>query len=240
MSESTSGTGRREFLGNPSGGERHMRVHPALMAIDGAAVDPALTPSRPPDRPRSRDSRDEGEADVLRRAADGDGAATRRIFDAHVAAVHRHVARILGANDGDVEDVVQQVFLAALEGATRFDARSSVRTWLLGIATRRALDQARGRWRRARWGNVLEWVGLGAAPAAPDRAIERNTAEAMLAALPPGPRAVFVLHEVEGYTLQEISILTGVGISTLHARLKSARKRLDDAIARAAREEMQR
>lgn len=202
------------------------------MAIE-RALEPASTPKRAERETSDADAGASEDVATLRRAGAGDGRATRSLFDAHVAPIHRHVARILGPTDGDVEDVVQQVFLAALEGAARFDGRSSVRTWLLGIATRRALDQARARWRRSRWGSVLEWVGLGAAPAAPDRAIERSAAEAMVDALPPGPRTVFVLHEVEGYTLQEISDMTGVGISTLHARLKSARKRLDDAIAKA-------
>lgn len=214
-----------------------MDVHQAALAIQGA-VEPTLTSNGA----MKRDARAVGASEtddvaLLKRAGAGDGRATRLLFDAHVSTIHRHVARILGPTDGDVEDVVQQVFLAALEGATRFDGRSSVRTWLLGIATRRALDQARARWRRSRWGAVLEWVGLGAAPAAPDRSVERSAAEAMLDALPPGPRTVFVLHEVEGYTLQEISSMTGVGISTLHARLKSARKRLDAAIAQGEAQE---
>ena len=55
----------------------------------------------------------------------------------------------------------------------------------------------------------------------------RDQAEALLQVLTPDQRTVFVLKEVEGHTLQEIADLTGVGISTLHARLQAARKRLD-------------
>lgn len=171
---------------------------------------------------------------LLARAAARDEAAVRRIYREHVARVHRHVARILGQGDGDVEDVVQQVFLAALDGAAQFDGRSSLGTWLLGIATRRALDHTRSRWRRARWQRVGELVGLGRPAGRPDHDhAARSEAEHALAQLEPNVRLVFVLHEVEGHTLAEIREMTDTPVSTLHARLMVARKRLD-AIVRPA------
>ena len=169
------------------------------------------------------------ERELLARAVQGDEAAVRDLFRRHVEKLYRHAARILGADDADVEDVVQQAFLAALAGGANFDGRSSVATWLFGITTRRALDAARSRWRRQRWTRVAEGLGLSpqAAPA-PDRGMElRSEAEAMLAGLVPDQRLVFLLHDVEGYTFAEISAVTGIGISSLHARLASARKKLD-------------
>ena len=171
--------------------------------------------------------------ELLRRASDGDEAAVRQLFRAHVPRIHRTVARILGPSDPDVEDVVQKVFLAALNGAERFDGRARVSTWLVGIATRRALDEARSRWRRGRWQRIGERVGLGRAPARADHAQDAlDEAHAALVELTPDQRTAFVLYEVEGYTLKEISEMTGAGISTLHARLKAARKRLDAVIGR--------
>lgn len=169
---------------------------------------------------------------VLTRAAAGDDAAVRRLYRDHVDRVFRTVARILGSDDADVEDVVQQTFLAALDGAERFDGRSKVSTWLIGIATRRALDQSRDRWRRSRWQRVGEMVGLGRAAGRPDDLHDsRSLAEWALAKLTPEQRTVFVLHEVEGHTLAEIGAMTSTGISTLHARLVAGRKRLDAALA---------
>lgn len=181
----------------------------------------------PPPVPRAALPAEEGKA-LLLRAAGREEAAVRRIYREHVARVHRHVARILGQGDGDVEDVVQQVFLAALDGAAQFDGRSSLGTWLLGIATRRALDHTRARWRRSRWQRVGERVGLGRPAGRPDHDhAARSEAEDALAQLEPNVRLVFVLHEVEGHTLAEIRDLTKTPISTLHARLMVARKRLD-------------
>lgn len=169
---------------------------------------------------------------LLQQAGDGQEAAVRWLFRTHLNRVHRTVSRILGADDPDVEDVVQQVFLAAIKGAPRFDGRSKVSTWITGIATRRALDQARSRYRRNRWKSVTESVGIGRAAGRPDtqhHAIKE--ARAALEGLTPDQCSVFVLYAVEGYTFKEIQQMTGVGISTLHARLKAARKRLDSIVS---------
>lgn len=166
--------------------------------------------------------------EMLLEAARGDERAARELFHAHASRLKRQVARILGSDDPDVDDVVQQVFLAALAGAERFDGRSSLSTWLFGIATRRSLDAARARWRRQRWAKLAERVGLGSAFSQPDQSLYVvSEAEAMLGNLSPDQRMVFILHDVEGYTFAEISGLCGVGISTLHGRLQAARTRIE-------------
>jgi RNA polymerase sigma-70 factor (ECF subfamily) len=139
----------------------------------------------------------------------------------------------LGGDDPDVEDVVQQAFLAALDGASRFDGRSSLSTWLFGITTRRALDSARSRWRRRRWSRLAESVGLGVPSTPPDQRYQAlSDAEHVLAKLAPEQRLVFVMHDVEGYTFAEISGVTGIGISTLHGRLVAARRALERLVRR--------
>lgn len=171
---------------------------------------------------------------LLARAAEGDEVAVRKLYRAHLGKLLRHASRILGATDPDVEDVVQQAFLAALDGAAKFDGRSSVQTWLFGIVTRRALDAARARYRRRRFSRLLASVGMGSAQdivayqPAPDHAYQAaNELERTLSTLSPMQRVVFVLHDIEGYTFAEISGLTDVGISTLHGRLLAARKSID-------------
>lgn len=169
---------------------------------------------------------------TLRDAAAGDEGAVRALYRAHVDRVHRCVARILGSHDGDVEDVVQHTFMAALDGADRFEGSSKVSTWIVGIASKKALDAVRARSRRGRWGKLKEMVGLGRPASRPDARHDSLTqAEAALAALSPEQRTVFVLHQVEGYTFKEISEMTDTGISTLHARLKAARARIDAMVA---------
>ena len=170
----------------------------------------------------------EAERECLLAASAGDERACRQLFRDHVGRVHRRVARILGSTDPDLEDVVQRVFLAALDAAPSFACRSSLSTWLLGIATRKALDEARAKKRRGRFRTLRERVGLGRPEPGPDvRHGVLDEAERALAHLTLEQRTVFVLHAVEGHTFAEIEEMTGVGVSTLHARLKAARKRLD-------------
>ena len=213
--------------GNPALAERLPGVtrDVAMRVLEGGASGGSVGAS---------DRNPEGDDDraVLARAAAGHEPSVRRLYRDHVDRIFRTVARILGSHDSDVEDVVQQTFLAALDGAERFDGRSKVSTWIIGIATRRALDQSRERWRRSRWQRVGEMVGLGRAAARPDDLHDsRALAEWALAKLTPEQRTVFVLHEVEGHTLAEIGTMTSTGISTLHARLVAGRKRLDAALA---------
>ncbi|MGF1468106.1 MAG: RNA polymerase sigma factor [Sandaracinaceae bacterium] len=177
--------------------------------------------------PPAEGGESDDDVDVLRAAAAGDPEATRSLFRRHADRVFRCAVRILGHDDGDVDDVVQQTFLAALDGASSYDGRGRVGTWLVGIATRRALDHARSRWRRGRWARITERVGLGRPAPHPDRHDDVALAEAALGRLTPDQRTVFLLHEVEGYTFGEIREMTGTGISTLHARLQAARRRLD-------------
>ncbi|MFN9810190.1 MAG: RNA polymerase sigma factor [Deltaproteobacteria bacterium] len=175
------------------------------------------------------------ERERLLRAAGGDEDAMRQIYREHADAVFRTACRVLGSSDAELDDVVQHTVLAAIDGAARFDGRSRLSTWLIGSATRRALDHARARHRRGRWARLREGAGLsdGASVARPDAQIEgRSLAERALAELTPDQRVVFVLHQVEGHTLQEIADMTDTGISTLHARLGAARKRLDAFLAR--------
>jgi RNA polymerase sigma-70 factor (ECF subfamily) len=183
-----------------------------------------------PVQPRSsvQSARDE-DRQLLSRAAAGDEQAVRALYRAHVSKLQRQAARVLGTNDPDVEDVVQQAFLAALDGASKFDGRSSVQTWLFGIVTRRALDAARARYRRQRFARFVHTLGFHSESSPPpDTSYQAGVeAQRMLAQLPPLQRTVFVLHDVEGYTFAEISGLIDVGISTLHGRLMAARKRLD-------------
>ncbi|MET0386384.1 MAG: RNA polymerase sigma factor [Polyangiales bacterium] len=186
--------------------------------------------------PHAHDGRDD-DRELLARAAGGDEAAVRKLYRGHLGKLQRHAARILGSTDPDVEDVVQQAFLAALDGAAKFDGRSSVQTWLFGIVTRRALDAARARYRRRRFSRLLSSVGLGNNDQpSPDHAYQAaSEVERTLASLSPLQRAVFVLHDIEGYTFAEISGLTDVGISTLHGRLLAARKCIDEEVEQQSR-----
>ena len=88
-----------------------------------------------------------GERALLERARGGDESAYRELVEVHRRELHAHCYRML-ASVHDAEDAVQEALVRAWRGLSRFEGRSSVRTWLFKIATNTALDAAERRSRR--------------------------------------------------------------------------------------------
>ena len=165
------------------------------------------------------------DTDLLRSAAQGDGAAFHRLVDRHAAGLYR-VARSLSASEHDAEDVLQETFLAAHRGAAGFDGRASVKTWLQRILMRQAA-RAWNRERRSRAALPLDTAdppvhaGGGAV-----RVDQRIDLAAVLETLPPDHRQVLVLREVEQLSYAEIARVLNVPIGTVDSRLHRARREM--------------
>lgn len=150
----------------------------------------------------------------------------RAIYDEHVAFVFRTVDRF-GVPERVLPDAVQEVFTVAFRSLDRFEGRSSLRTWLFGIARRVASDIRRSAPARH---EVLEDESRDVPDSKSDVAVwaERSEAlgraEALLRALPEEQRLVFALFEVEEWTGAEIAEATEVSVATVHSRLRLARE----------------
>lgn len=158
----------------------------------------------------------------------GDEAAFRALYRRHTPALYQFVLRFLGGAEVDAEDVVQETWIRVVSGLARFRWESSFRTWLIGIGLNRSRKHLR-RGSRAEQEN-LDGVEAELAPVAPDRA-GRIDLEQAIRLLPDGYRAVLVLHDVEGFTHDEIGrnldITPGTSRSQLHFARKTLRKLLD-------------
>src|SRR6201988_450914 len=88
-------------------------------------------------------------ADLMGRARAGDGEAFRELTEPHRRELQVHCYRMLGSIQ-DAEDAVQDTLLAAWQGLSGFEERSSLRTWLYRIATNRWLNALRASARRPR------------------------------------------------------------------------------------------
>jgi len=147
------------------------------------------------------------------------------IYREHHAPIWRFLLH-LGVRESDVPDVTHNVFLIAHRKLGDFEQRSSMRTWLCGIALRVARDFMRSAAVRL---EVAAGDALPAERASGDSGDslqqKRQLALAMrlLDALPAEQREVFVLHELEQMTGPEIAELMGTSVNTVRSRLKRAR-----------------
>jgi RNA polymerase sigma-70 factor (ECF subfamily) len=153
------------------------------------------------------------------RAAEGDERALSQLYERHARYVAGVAWRLLG-NDADVDDVVQETFLAALEHLGALRDGQAVRPWLASIAARRVMQRfdARSRLRRfvARW-----TVGT---PTRTEPQVRHDVGELAraLSRLASEERIPWVLHRVEGETLPEVARIVGVSLATVKRRIARA------------------
>lgn len=171
-------------------------------------------------------------ASLLTRLRAREPAATALLFDRYVSAVERAVQGVLGP-DPEVEDLVQDAFVAALRGIDGFRGEeAALGAWVRGIAVRLALKKIR--WRRARrW---LGWEGSESvatlhAVTETDTQAALRRAYALLDRLPAVERAAFGLRFIEGMRLEEVAQDLGVSLATAKRRIRSARQRFSQLAA---------
>ena len=162
-------------------------------------------------------------------------------YDEHFDFVWRSLRR-LGVPEASLDDAAQEVFLVAFRRAQEFEGRSSVRTWLFGIAWNRARELLRRARRRPE--EPLPDV-LPAAPRADQEqaAIEREAlrfAYRVLDEVAPERRAVLVMVDVEEMTAVEIAEILGVPVNTVYSRVRLARRDFEAALKRCRAREARR
>jgi RNA polymerase sigma-70 factor (ECF subfamily) len=170
------------------------------------------------------------EQELIARVRAGEPAAERALYDAHVDRVYRLAYRVAG-DDELARDFTQETFIRAFErlGTFRGDARFS--TWLHAIATTVALNGLRKVKRFRTRETVLDAAGgvaSGGRTAEPDL---KTRLHAAIDALPDKYRMVVVMHDVEGYTHEEIAATLGVEVGTSKAQLSRARAKLRETLA---------
>jgi RNA polymerase sigma-70 factor, ECF subfamily len=203
-----------------------------------------VTPARPP-------CLSIDDAALLRACAARDKAAVELLFHRHHKGLRAFLGRLVGRDCAELDDLVQQTFLVAVANAARFSGRSSVRTWIYGIAANKARDHhrrvssprngrrvnddaatARARCEEADAVQMEKRTPVCSAPRAPgagDALISKQAAAELLRAvsmLSGSQRDAFVLCEVNGLAGADAAAKLGVPTGTLWRWLSEARAQL--------------
>ena len=138
------------------------------------------------------------------------------------------VLRHLGTPEQQLEDLSQEVFLVMFRQCSKFEGRSSPRTWIYGIC-RNIAATARRRQRRKPETLIAVAPELATAPEQ-NAALQRSRAQTALrdalALLPPTTRMVFVLYELECMRMTEIASTLELSVTTGYSKLREARERV--------------
>lgn len=151
--------------------------------------------------------------------------AFRALYRAHAPVMYRLIVRLLAREGGEADDALQDAWVRAAERLGQFRWESNLRTWLCGIA----VNCCRERLRRGVPFTGPEFSAEWSTPATrPWQAIDLERA---IARLPSGGRAVFVLHDIQGYTHEEIGRLLDIEPSSSRSQLVRARRALRSMLA---------
>jgi RNA polymerase sigma-70 factor (ECF subfamily) len=171
--------------------------------------------------------------DTMRASAARDAAS----FDQMVAREHVYIARLvrrLVGWRGDVDDLVQEVFVAALGGWANFRGGCAERTWLTRIALNKCRSYSRKRWVRERLFALWQARSASGAPDASGNAEQQETAEQVrhaITRLPQRDREVIVLHYLEQLSPSDIAQSLHLSRNAVEVRLTRARKRLKETLS---------
>jgi RNA polymerase sigma-70 factor, ECF subfamily len=184
------------------------------------------------------------EFDAIRMAQQGDAAAFERLYQLHSRRVYSLCLRMVG-NTAEAEDLTQEAFLQLFRKISTFRGESAFSTWLHRLAVNVVLmrlrkksaaetsleevtepDEESGGPRRDFGGPDLQLTG----------SIDRVNLQRAVEQLPPGYKAVFVLHDVQGYEHNEIAEIMDCSIGNSKSQLHKARMRLRELLQEALRD----
>ena len=174
------------------------------------------------------------EEELLDGARRGEESALEQLFRQHKDRVFSLCLRMTG-NYFEAEDLTQESFLQAFRKLQLFRGESSFSTWLYRVTMRVVLDELR---RRHPTENLLDIVAAGkeaetlslGSVAQRDFTLERLRLERAIAALPTGYRVILVLHDIEGYSHEEIAQSLGSQTGSCKSQLHKARRKLRELL----------
>ncbi|MEO7996883.1 MAG: sigma-70 family RNA polymerase sigma factor [Gemmatimonadaceae bacterium] len=171
----------------------------------------------------------ETDAAIVRRAIEGDERAMRMLWNQHSAHVDAVVRRLAG--DPDLaEDIAQEVWIQIFRALPSWRGDAKFSTWVHRVAVNRTLNALRSTRRQAAVETPIEEDSASVEQDG-DRTMLAATIDDAARQLSPGARTVFLLHDVEGYTHEEIATELGITPGGSKSQLFKARAKLRRLLA---------
>ena len=192
----------------------------------------------------SRTSDKESEAETIQRASEGDPTAFECLYRSHCKRVYAICLRMVG-NTTDAEDLTQEAFLLLFRKLQTFRGESAFSTWLHRLVVNTVLMHLR---KKSLPAVSMEGSSAPDGETAPpsidiaasdlllEGSIDRINLGRCIAQLPAGSRAVFVMHDIQGYQHNEIAEMLGRSEGVSKSQLHRARKRLRQLLHEIQRE----
>jgi len=189
------------------------------------------------------------ESQLVAKAIQGDKTALADIVAQNERLVYNTALRLL-ADPKEAECVLQETFLKVFQALPEFKAQSSLSTWIYRIATNYALMRIRSRKKAPSSIDDVESQvsssslenfnrSVGNNPLRAVMNVElRDAMEKAIAELPAKFRSVFVLKDIEGYSLKEIADMLALSLAAVKSNLHRARLFLRDRLAEFAEHEV--
>jgi RNA polymerase sigma-70 factor (ECF subfamily) len=193
----------------------------------------ALRERVPPTNPASRSGAGPSDAVLVVAARAKEPWAREALFRRYAPMANGLALRLLGRDD-EIDDLVQDSFIAALRGLERLEEPQAFAGWLGSIVVRTACKLLRRRRLARRLGlrpaRLIDPDGLVSREASPDVAAELRAIYSLVEDLPANVRVPLVLRRVEGYALEEIARLTGASLATVKRRVADGERQLEVAL----------
>jgi RNA polymerase sigma-70 factor, ECF subfamily len=172
-----------------------------------------------------------GDLTIARRAVTGDSEAFLNLYQQNLPRIYAVCLRIV-ANREQAEEVTQQALIRTWEMLGSYRGESPLSAWIHRIAANAALDYLRARNRLTKRVEFTDNLEVFEKPDLSSPRENQMDMERAIAALPPQARAVVVLHDIEGYSHNEISGMLGIAAGTSKAHLHAARRLLKEELGR--------
>jgi RNA polymerase sigma factor (sigma-70 family) len=168
---------------------------------------------------------------IARRAVTGDSETFLNLYRQNLPRIYAVCLRIV-ANREQAEEVTQQALIRTWQTLGSYRGESPLSAWIHRIAANAALDYLRARNRLAKRVEFTDNLEVFEKPDLSSPRENQMDMEQAIAALPPQARAVVVLHDIEGYSHNEISSMLGIAAGTSKAHLHAARRLLKEGLGR--------